>query len=164
MWFQSTLSVKRATYARRDASLQQIVSIHALSEESDVGHNAPYPYDDVSIHALSEESDLPFTTTDATKSVSIHALSEESDAVLFGKLVGSDVSIHALSEESDCSRSASSLSLQVSIHALSEESDMTMLTPLCATGMFQSTLSVKRATLQPSARSCRGHRFNPRSQ
>ena len=35
--FQSTLSVRRATYANANDAVRQVISIHALREESDAG-------------------------------------------------------------------------------------------------------------------------------
>ena len=58
MSFQSTLSVRRATLPNALPCLVNVISIHALREESDIynmitGFYAPA----ISIHALREESD-----------------------------------------------------------------------------------------------------------
>ncbi len=55
--FQSTLSMRRATYIEFQRLLQAKVSIHALHEESDVRCTGKLPNRLVSIHALHEESD-----------------------------------------------------------------------------------------------------------
>ena len=55
--FQSTLSVRRATFLFHVGSAQVDISIHALREESDdlIGQTGRIPF--ISIHALREESD-----------------------------------------------------------------------------------------------------------
>ena len=56
--FQSTLSMRRATYGLIIVSTTDLISIHALHEESDEAgvQAAVLPF--ISIHALHEESDL----------------------------------------------------------------------------------------------------------
>ena len=57
-----------------------------------------------------------------------------------------DISIHALHEESDLRKSkASPTNSTISIHALHEESDGGILQP-AKVALFQSTLSMRRAT------------------
>ena len=57
------------------------------------------------------------------------------------------ISIHALREESDAACEFLEVAIGISIHALREESDPASapMVPFCA---FQSTLSVRRATVQ----------------
>ena len=57
----------------------------------------------ISIHALSEESDLVLPSTAVSAMISIHALREESDISVIIKLKNRiiKISIHALREESD---------------------------------------------------------------
>ena len=58
------------------------------------------------------------------------------------------ISIHALHEESDSSsRQRGSVSGMISIHALHEESDLRVVA-MERTNQFQSTLSMRRATVQ----------------
>ena len=57
--FQSTLSMRRATPALPTHHRQQLISIHALHEESDAAGMALPALRDISIHALHEESDSP---------------------------------------------------------------------------------------------------------
>ena len=57
MAFQSTLSMRRATYAARDYQHALEISIHALHEESDVSVSGNVTDSLISIHALHEESD-----------------------------------------------------------------------------------------------------------
>ena len=55
--FQSTLSVRRATWAGKRADAQGHISIHALREESDISLTRLGTQRVISIHALREESD-----------------------------------------------------------------------------------------------------------
>ena len=106
--FQSTLSMRRATIPHVPWHVTQLISIHALHEESDPVQSADHAVGrHISIHALHEESDLAiksgkqsifrFQSTlsmrRATRPVrryqtylpiSIHALHEESDPI-FGR-------------------------------------------------------------------------------
>ena len=55
--FQSTLSMRRATFTYKKGETVHVISIHALHEESD-GDELKHEYtDSISIHALHEESD-----------------------------------------------------------------------------------------------------------
>ena len=56
------------------------------------------------------------------------------------------ISIHALREESDARTDDNRKSLTISIHALREESDLAFCTSYKQQPLFQSTLSVRRAT------------------
>mgnify|MGYP007096912825 CR=1 FL=1 len=58
------------------------------------------------------------------------------------------ISIHALHEESDLRGAARGISDHISIHALHEESDESEPAPVTYTRIFQSTLSMRRATVQ----------------
>ena len=56
--FQSTLSMRRATYRLATGGMVDAISIHALHEESDSKALDEYwTLDSISIHALHEESD-----------------------------------------------------------------------------------------------------------
>ena len=55
--FQSTLSMRRATYALGYLRYDMVISIHALHEESDLLGVRVIPDIIISIHALHEESD-----------------------------------------------------------------------------------------------------------
>ena len=57
MRFQSTLSVRRATFASLSTIDLLNISIHALREESDMMNVNLHAVLDISIHALREESD-----------------------------------------------------------------------------------------------------------
>ena len=55
--FQSTLSMRRATFRTPIAGAECDISIHALHEESDPSAVVSGILDEISIHALHEESD-----------------------------------------------------------------------------------------------------------
>ena len=57
--FQSTLSMRRATWKSTSGRLSTSISIHALHEESDGLATAMWSAVTISIHALHEESDAP---------------------------------------------------------------------------------------------------------
>ena len=81
------------------------------------------------------------------KGISIHALREESDEWERQKKQAIMISIHALREESDWQPDSTlCLAFLISIHALREESDKTGNELVELTVLFQSTLSVRRAT------------------
>ena len=80
--------------------------------------------------------------------ISIHALHEESD--FFGKIIGRRlvISIHALHEESDLSRPSMTCSASIFQSTLSMRRATTTSTPkFTLRVIFQSTLSMRRATL-----------------
>ena len=56
------------------------------------------------------------------------------------------ISIHALHEESDLLRKYNATAIHISIHALHEESDARAKAEPLLTAIFQSTLSMRRAT------------------
>ena len=79
--------------------------------------------------------------------ISIHALREESDRELRAKHMTQRISIHALREESDMLLiNSAEYALAISIHALREESDHERRDQHVDYRLFQSTLSVRRAT------------------
>ena len=78
--------------------------------------------------------------------ISIHALREESDATSAHRNFFAFISIHALREESDRTVGAGFDFRAISIHALREESDPAGWPYFLTRRVFQSTLSVRRAT------------------
>ena len=101
----------------------------------------------ISIHALHEESDCRVRRFRAYGSdISIHALHEESDHSPRCHTHFLTISIHALHEESDFTRRDTMKERKISIHALHEESDLQRLRIFCRSFVFQSTLSMRRAT------------------
>ena len=150
MVFQSTLSVRRATFENVDDDCCGQISIHALREESDF-LSAQYKtgaetfQSTLSVRRATQHAPCVAVFQD----ISIHALREESDTVWVRDWGCQDISIHALREESDRPR-IKKLVLAVhfiSIHALREESDENMACKQIFYYLFQSTLSVRRATL-----------------
>ena len=110
--FQSTLSVRRATVFPDYEALADIISIHALREESDAVTRSPASRLTISIHALREESDSGhlrmrghqgFQSTLSVRRATYNYLMVDNPPM---------ISIHALREESDwpmrANRSASS--------------------------------------------------------
>ena len=75
-----------------------------------------------------------------------------------------DISIHALHEESDDLRvRIICRNRLISIHALHEESDKSGHGLTFYGDVFQSTLSMRRATTQRHAQLSKNANFNPRS-
>ena len=205
--FQSTLSMRRATaasgFTRRDTIFQSTLSMRRATKTSTAsGSRSSFqstlsmrratgsyvitvPFRHISIHALHEESDRQVAYQPILQVISIHALHEESDFRLDRATGVLFISIHALHEESDrgCDRPRSRR-IPISIHALHEESDVALKYFMPIRISFQSTLSMRRATVwsRPDARRwtfqstlsmrratstrhvshCRRH-FNPRS-
>ena len=123
--FQSTLSVRRATFAQIPVSGGDVISIHALRKESDVVARRFYRRYDISIHALRKESD-PIGIRCATPCmISIHALRKESDfAVLWLSVVLCEFqSTLSVRRATLCNRRGESHHA-ISIHALRKESDL----------------------------------------
>ena len=78
--FQSTLSVRRATFLRFERDESDRISIHALRKESDKQRcSFLFPFL-ISIHALRKESDVVRIHVPVSKAISIHALRKESDS------------------------------------------------------------------------------------
>ena len=125
--FQSTLSVRRATWRPLTMEQSEAISIHALRKESDFG----------------------FRGSVAGKHISIHALRKESDRVQLRLGQVGAISIHALRKESDPSAEPTFDTNLISIHALRKESDP-FLRGFDLRDIFQSTLSVRRATSAPN--------------
>ena len=95
--------------------------------------------------------------------ISIHALHEESDRDAVFDADIQAISIHALHEESDQCHSGLHLVVGISIHALHEESDFVTPRFLANFDVFQSTLSMRRATDDTDDSEDTKHDFNPRS-
>ena len=124
--FQSTLSMRRATlYIQHadwdDPSFQSTLSMRRAT----LSQIALGVFSEISIHALHEESDPSAVDFVSYRFISIHALHEESDSPYRLPTGRAIISIHALHEESD--------------HA-----PLVLWRRLVA---FQSTLSMRRATI-----------------
>ena len=77
--FQSTLSVRRATFVCTVGGICLIISIHALRKESDDIDDGVVADRVISIHALRKESDHLADGHGPRLVISIHALRKESD-------------------------------------------------------------------------------------
>ena len=99
--FQSTLSVRRATWRPLTMEQSEAISIHALRKESDFGFRGSVAGKHISIHALRKESDRVQLRLGQVGAISIHALRKESDIHADAGLGRVDISIHALRKESD---------------------------------------------------------------
>ena len=145
--FQSTLSVRRATRHGIPHAFQTVkISIHALRKESDQLRTARPYQRRISIHALRKESDLALCTIHSNHHISIHALRKESDDRCRPAQMNQAISIHALRKESDRTATRHTPTMTISIHALRKESDRSSIYGGKLIHLFQSTLSVRRAT------------------
>ena len=145
------------------------ISIHALRKESDKKCDNVCSTPKISIHALRKESDVrceagyvrcisfqstlsvrrathPSRITSHAPEISIHALRKESDPAVTAQLRVSRISIHALRKESDHCKRCNTGRNDISIHALRKESDAFRVCGMFVWYLFQSTLSVRRAT------------------
>ena len=125
--FQSTLSVRRATWRPLTMEQSEAISIHALRKESDFGFRRSVAGKHISIHALRKESDRVQLRLGQVGAISIHALRKESDAYC-GRIM------------SPCSAFQSTLSVRRATQRILD-AGLAM--------EFQSTLSVRRATGSP---------------
>ena len=182
--------MRRATITGCCITAKILISIHALREESDYSPKFVIIGSIISIHALREESDRrAITSKEWLSMISIHALREESDHRNFPLHLQclkfqSTLSVRRatlFSKKYRCSKNRfqSTLSvrratravgggfkinLRISIHALREESDLLLLYHLLYLFLlFQSTLSVRRATVRGLLATSKSIYFNPRS-
>ena len=95
--------------------------------------------------------------------ISIHALRKESDHLSEIESRQKRISIHALRKESDEDVESRETYDEISIHALRKESDMRLSSAIWSSIIFQSTLSVRRATTPRAATLRPTMHFNPRS-
>ena len=149
MVFQSTLSMRRATRGTLRSRRAKGISIHALHEESDAYIQCKRTAIAISIHALHEESDESYTESTGTFNQFQSTLSMRRATIFPPKLYhAAEISIHALHEESDSLRLFVHRLDAISIHALHEESDLSNQQTMQLADIFQSTLSMRRATVQ----------------
>ena len=143
MWiFQSTLSVRRATDRRDAAAEAEKISIHALRKERDW------------MTARRNGSRKSFQSTLSVRRATARPASTCSNK---------SISIHALRKESDSNRTCRDTRQPISIHALRKESDFFFLFLFGYGYGFQSTLSVRRATMGLRVGLHHPADFNPRS-
>ena len=102
----------------------------------------------ISIHALHEESDSDFCAIIMLPLFQSTLSMRRATTLDLVFDAGRLISIHALHEESDPLHAVEgSVRFHISIHALHEESDPVVMHPAHATRIFQSTLSMRRATI-----------------
>ena len=149
--------------------LERTISIHALRKESDVAgrHSTPSSLSFQStlsvrratLQVAAQPCQNPFQSTLSVRRatslavrpffdehISIHALRKESDLHDVDGLHHVGISIHALRKESDHRDGRGARQSQISIHALRKESDRRLQVRVNDKILFQSTLSVRRAT------------------
>ena len=106
----------------------------------------------ISIHALHEESDHPPTCRLSRNQFQSTLSMRRAKSNLIERILQNLISIHALHEESECPfHPARTVLLRISIHALHEESDKTRGV-FGRFFIFQSTLSMRRASHERYAR------------
>ena len=173
-WFQSTLSVRRATWLVKSKdtrllfqstlSVRRATPLHCRSCLEFPDFNPRSPWGErlsvdilesiaytISIHALREESDTNRTYTRQRtqrfqSTLSVRRATKFSNNIIYT----CQISIHALREESDIIMKLQITVSDISIHALREESDRGAKGTLTWLHKFQSTLSVRRATIHCS--------------
>ena len=123
------------------------ISIHALRKESDM-QLIPHaePPDEFQSTLSVRRATTCARTVKMYTIISIHALRKESDQAADHVGHQLHISIHALRKESDACRLAGNGSVLISIHALRKESDWMLMSGNLTVWIFQSTLSVRRAT------------------
>ena len=162
--FQSTLSVRRATSAGLSLYFGSSISIHVLREESDSSWvwqtwRKTQFQSTLSVRRATHS----FLKLFCVLSISIHALREESDARTDDNRKSLTISIHALREESDCSLSRYFFN-SFDFNPRSPWGERQMMKFIRSDkDLFQSTLSVRRATKHFLHFAQQLGDFNPRS-
>ena len=162
--FQSTLSLRRATGSGLSCSGGTAISIHALLAESDRGgHDLPRGAQHFNPRSPCGERQDAINTMRAVFIFQSTLSLRRATAGAVRRKAGACISIHALLAESDSVSTFTARDLGISIHALLAESDH----PVCPEGVqdvqFQSTLSLRRATLKYRWHISTQCNFNPRS-
>ena len=170
--FQSTLSVRRATWRPLTMEQSEAISIHALRKESDRVQLRLGQVGAISIHALRKESDprlgevdsqvcefqstlsvrrATFTPTlDLAVSIfqstlSVRRATHDGHSTVGGSIFQSTLSVRRATPEHPEGHARN----MISIHALRKESDRLWNHHASHHQRFQSTLSVRRATGSP---------------
>ena len=141
-----------------------MISIHALLAESDAGLPLAHPAGEISIHALLAESDISQRTREALARKFQSTLSlRRATPHRRGVCVPGSISIHALLAESDTLVSAAS-SRPSNFNPRSPCGERRYPPTLALfPSIFQSTLSLRRATDTCKVLTTRQIHFNPRS-
>ena len=147
--FQSTLSVRRATLDALNTVETQYISIHALRKESDLHQCSQSIWGMLFQSTLSvRRATQLFAHVQRHGIISIHALRKESDRLRHVRFQSAVISIHALRKESDLYYSYVDKWFHVFQSTLSVRRATGPDRPCARTSRFQSTLSVRRATVQ----------------
>ena len=122
--FQSTLSVRRATRPAHRPRRRQLISIHALREESDSVNVSIATFSVISIHALREESDQQYGLRALLRqrfqsTLSVRRATEPNKLTAQNLIFQSTLSMRRATRRFSTYRVRSG----ISIHALREESD-----------------------------------------
>ena len=162
--FQSTLSMRRATNPQIRRKYHKWISIHALHAESDrtlrtywrkrLHFNPRSPCGERHSQIFAEDMD---------GSISIHALHAESDVVRQAFTRALKISIHALHAESDAAKLVNLAHFQYFNPRSPCGERLENLQKLVNKKIFQSTLSMRRATSSFSILCLTNKNFNPRS-
>ena len=146
--FQSTLSMRRATGVIRAITVVQRFQ-STLSMRRATRVNVRSLCSNLEFQSTLSMRRATYAAMLAvwTCQISIHALHEESDQTRQNQCHGRCISIHALHEESDGQSAACEHANHISIHALHEESDEMRQSLRINQYIFQSTLSMRRATV-----------------
>ena len=165
MIFQSTLSLRRATAPgnRKPCAMVDFNPRSPCGERRRQRRTIQCRFR-ISIHALLAESDFLYYQDKFERSRFQSTLSLRRATCAWLPLLGRrDISIHALLAESDRDAGIGELDLIISIHALLAESDGEGGCVMRTINVFQSTLSLRRATpLLPVVTTVFAY-FNPRS-
>ena len=155
--------MRRATYGLIIVSTTDLISIHALHEESDQSYERVSTKLSISIHALHEESDrIMRIRRSAARFQSTLSMRRATGARtrIFYKTTAFQSTLSM--RRATYARFGIWVSVSISIHALHEESDHTANSH-SKPPKFQSTLSMRRATVFHVIRSRQRCDFNPRS-
>ena len=162
--FLSTLSLRRATQFTGPQSGQDLISIHALLAESDLGATWAGHINTGFLSTLSLRR--------ATRRhggllcgllISIHALLAESDVGSYGKAHCNGISIHALLAESDSARLILTSALWNFYPRSPCGERLPQIGKKTVSAIFLSTLSLRRATSFNAAQPAAQRNFYPRS-
>ena len=155
--------MRRATGALWDSVTQSGISIHALHEESD-SDSIKASIDNIKFQSTLSMRRATITAGHAPvfSTISIHALHEESDWNVMLAYNAKIISIHALHEESDGQSHSLIQGLERFQSTLSMRRATLHSADLANADLFQSTLSMRRATCHRRGVPEPRH-FNPRS-
>ena len=152
--FQSTLSVRRATWQRlqsvRHFLFQSTLSVRRATKRYWMVSRKKRFQSTLSVRRATLTSQIRHANNEFQSTLSVRRATN--DIRLGQSPIG--ISIHALRKESDALRRPHRMGQDISIHALRKESDGGLMEPSKYSTSFQSTLSVRRATQQCCGQQC----------